>query len=56
MDCKVMLCGPACMNRKDAGAIYQNETYKDKRVFNPAAGESKDKPKWRCTICGQTKS
>lgn len=56
MECKIMHCTSACMNRKDAGAVYQNKTYKDNRVFNPATGESEEKPKWRCTICGETKS
>lgn len=55
MDCKIMHCTYTCMNRKDAGAIFQNERYKENRVFNPAASESKDKPKWRCTICGEVK-
>jgi hypothetical protein len=56
MDTKVMACTPSCTNTKSGGAIFQNERYKEKRVFNPVSGETKETSKWRCTVCGETKS
>jgi hypothetical protein len=52
MDVKITKCTPQCTNVGTAGAIYQNEKYKDQRVFNPCPGETKEKTKYRCTICG----